>query len=90
MEQRAKSELLALICAIADQASANATILENSKPGTFPDSEEEYKMQLYDLAAAVAVLQNELNIDEFDLEFLETHAWMRREYSPLDDYFQSM
>lgn len=79
--KRAPSELLALICAIADQASANATILENSKPGTFPDSEEEYKMQLEDLTIAFEQLSVGFVIDEDMID------WMQRKDSPFDEYF---
>lgn len=82
MQKRANSELLALICAIADQASANATILENSKPGTFPDSEEEYEMQLEDLRIAFEQLYVGTVFDEDMLD------WMDRKDSPFDDYFE--
>jgi len=81
MQKRANSELLALICAIADQASANATILENSKPGTFPGSEEEYNMQLEDLDTAFEQLSVGFVIDEDMID------WMQRKDSPFDEYF---
>lgn len=80
--KRAPSELLALICAIADQASANATMLENSKPGTFLGSEEEYKMQLADLRVAFEQLYVGMVFDDDMLD------WMDRKDSPFDDYFE--
>lgn len=82
MEKRANSEVLALICAIADQASANATILENSKPGTFPGGEKEYKMQLADLRVAFEQLYVGMVFDDDMLD------WMDRKDSPFDDYFE--
>lgn len=85
--KRKPSEVLALICAIADQASAHAAILESTKPGTLPDSEDEYKMMLVDLKCVSNLLFGDRVLGTYDDTEYELEQWANRLDSIFDDYF---
>ena len=92
-ENRSLSEVLAMICKIADKASSYASMLEIvGDLGDWPDSTAELRMMCVDIEELVSGLNHEpLTPSELlGCEADELLNWLRRKDSAFDQYEETI